>query len=54
MQPVQLSLIPPPAPAPPDTLIAELPERQVTVAVGLLAELIVKAALPAGGEDDGE
>lgn len=44
MQPVQLSLIPDPASPPPATLIAQLPDRQIAVAVTLLADLIARAA----------
>jgi hypothetical protein len=46
VQPAQLSLLPDQVPAPPPTLLAQLPEAQVAVAVTLLAHLIVKAAAP--------
>ena len=54
MQPVQLSLIPRPTPAPPDTPIAEVPEPQIAAATALLADLIAKAAYPARRGDDDE
>jgi hypothetical protein len=46
VQPVQLSLMPDLAPAPPAVLIAELPVQQVAAAVALLAQLIAKTADP--------
>jgi hypothetical protein len=46
VQPVQLSLLPDQVSAPPATLIAVLPERQVAVAVALLADLIARTANP--------
>ena len=58
MQPVQLSLIPEQIPAPPAALVEQLPARQVAAAVGLLAQLIAKAADPssarAGREAGGD
>ncbi|PZS09388.1 MAG: hypothetical protein DLM64_10645 [Solirubrobacterales bacterium] len=48
MQPVQLSLLPEKHPALPAMVFAQLPGRQVTAAVTLLAGLIARAAaLPA-------
>lgn len=44
MQPVQLSLMPEEFPAPPVMIFPQLPEPQITAAVALLADLIVKAA----------
>lgn len=46
MQPAQLSLLPDQVPAPPPTLLAQLPEQQVAAAVSLLARLIAKASDP--------
>lgn len=45
VQPVQLSLIPDPHPAPPATLVGHLPEEAVAVAITLLANVIAKAAV---------
>ena len=54
MQPVQLSLIPDPAPAPPalapPTPARGLPSEAVAVATALLAGVIAKAAAPGGME----
>lgn len=50
MQPVQLSLIPEPSPAPPtpaDGSTEGLPAEAVAVATALLAGVIAKAATPA-------
>ena len=44
MQPAQLSLLPTEIPAPPDIVLAQLPETEVNEAVRLLARLIAKAA----------
>lgn len=44
MQPAQLSLLPTEYPAPPDIVLAQLPETGVNEAVRLLAHLIAKAA----------
>ncbi|GAA4264213.1 hypothetical protein GCM10022255_115770 [Dactylosporangium darangshiense] len=44
MQPVQLSLMPEQVPAPPATLIVQLPAGQVAAALALLAALIARAA----------
>jgi hypothetical protein len=44
MQPVQLSLIPDPHPAPPATLTGHLPAEAVAAAIALLAGVIAKAA----------
>ena len=46
MQPVQLSLLPDPVPAPPPDLLARLPGPQVTAAIMLLAGLIARAGRP--------
>ena len=46
MQPVQLSLLPDLVPAPPVTLLAQLPDAHVAAAVMLLAGLIARAAAP--------
>jgi hypothetical protein len=43
VQPVQLSLLPDPVPAPPPDLLARFPGSQVTAAIMLLAGLIAKA-----------
>lgn len=51
MQPVQLSLIPDPHPAPPATLVGHLPEEAVAVAITLLANVIAKAAVGVGIEE---
>ena len=51
MQPVQLSLIPDPHPAPPATLAGDLPTEAVAVAITLLASVIAKAALGVGIEE---
>ena len=54
MQPVQLSLMPDPAPAPPalvpPTPARGLPAEAVAVATALLAGVIAKAAAPSGME----
>jgi hypothetical protein len=50
MQPAQLSLLPTQLPAPPEVVLAELPEAGVNEAIRLLARLIVKAAT---GEHEG-
>ena len=44
MQPVQLSLMPDQVPAPPATLLDQLPEPRVAAAIATLAGLIAKAA----------
>src|SRR2546429_7968707 len=46
VQPVQLSLLPDLVPAPPVTLLAQLPDAHVAAAVTLLAGLIARAAAP--------
>jgi hypothetical protein len=43
---VQLSLLPDLVPAPPVTLLAQLPDAHVAAAVMLLAGLIARAAAP--------
>jgi hypothetical protein len=54
MQPVQLSLMPDPAPAPPALVPPApdggLPAEAVAVATALLAGVIAKAAAPSGRE----
>jgi hypothetical protein len=52
MQPVQLSLLPDPVPAPPPDLLAQIPGPQVTTAIMLLAGLIAKAARPEVAGDE--
>jgi len=47
MQPAQLSLLPDQVPAPPTTLLGQLPEQQVAAAISLLARLIAKASAAA-------
>ena len=49
MQPAQLSLLPTQYPAPPQIVLRQLPETEVAEAIGLLAQLIAKAAL---GQDE--
>jgi hypothetical protein len=49
MQPVQLSLLPDPSPAPP-TPVGALPAEAVAAATALLAGVIAKVAAPAGVE----
>jgi hypothetical protein len=46
VQPAQLSLLSDHVPAPPPTLVAQLPPSQVAAAITLLASLIAKACLP--------
>jgi hypothetical protein len=46
VQPVQLSLLPDPVPAPPPDLLAQLPRSQVTAVIMLLAGLIARAGQP--------
>ena len=52
MQPVQLSLLPDPVPAPLPYLLARLPGSQVTAAIMLLAGLIARAGQPEVTEDE--
>jgi hypothetical protein len=47
VQPAQLSLLPDQVPAPPPTLLAQLPGPPIAEAVTLLASLIAKASLRA-------
>jgi hypothetical protein len=54
VQPVQLSLLPEQAPAPPPELIGQFPENAVAAAITLLAALIAKMAAPAGTGAGGE
>jgi hypothetical protein len=49
MQPVQLSLIPDPSPAPPAP-VGPLPAEAVAAATALLAGVIARAAVPVGME----
>ena len=51
MQPVQLSLMPDQAPAPPDLLAGAPPDRSVAAATALLAGVIAKAAGQPGRGD---
>jgi hypothetical protein len=44
MQPTQLSLLPPQCLAPPQIMLAHLPEPEIAEAIRLLAGLIAKAA----------
>jgi hypothetical protein len=44
VQPTQLSLLPDRVPAPPDELLAQLPQPAVAAAIVLLAGLIAKTA----------
>ena len=57
MQPVQLSLMPDPAPAPPALVppapARGLPAEAVAVATALLAGVIAKVAAPSGREASG-
>lgn len=50
MQPTQLSLMPDQVPAPPPTLLVQLPVTQVAAAVALLATLIAKTVQTAASE----
>ncbi len=52
MQPAQLSLLLPEFPAPPDIVLAQLPETGVDEAIRLLAHLIAKAAAEGEVPDD--
>ena len=55
MQPVQLSLILDPVPAPPAAILEQLPAPAVGAAMGLLADLIAKATSPpVAGRSAGE
>ncbi len=54
MQPVQLSLLPGEYPAPPPMVLPQLPGRQVTAAVTLLAALIARAAAPSQASREGD
>jgi hypothetical protein len=45
VQPAQLSLLPDQVPAPPPTLLAQLPEPRIAEAITLLARLIAKASV---------
>ncbi len=45
MQPTQLSLLPDRVPAPPDELLAQLPQPAVAAAIVRLARLIANAAM---------
>lgn len=52
MQPAQLSLLPAQFPAPPQIILASLPEPGVEEAIRLLAHLIAKAAAEGEVPDD--
>jgi hypothetical protein len=52
VQPVQLSLLPEEVPAPLPELISQLPEEEVTEAVGLLAGLIARTQAAKGAGDE--
>ena len=54
MQPVQLSLIPDPYPAPPTPAGTLLPTEAIATATALLANVIAKAAAPTGIEVDAD
>lgn len=54
MQPAQLSLLPTQFPAPPEVVLAQLPELDVADAIRLLAHLIAKAAVEGEEPDDEE
>jgi hypothetical protein len=52
VQPVQLSLLPDPVPAPPPDLLAQLPGPPAAAAVVLLAGLIARAGGPGVSGDE--
>jgi hypothetical protein len=52
MQPVQLSLLPDLAPAPPPAAAAQLPPPQLQAALAHLAALIARAAREGGDRDE--
>jgi hypothetical protein len=52
MQPAQLSLLPMEFPAPPEIVLAQLPETGVADAIRVLAHLIAKAAVEGEEPDD--
>jgi hypothetical protein len=54
VQPVQLSLVPDQVPAPPPSLLGQLPPPQVQAAITMLARLIAGAAILAGIEVVGD
>jgi hypothetical protein len=54
VQPVQLSLLPQQAPAPPPELLGQFPQDDVAAAVTLLAVLIARMAVSAGTGAGGE
>ena len=51
MQPVQLSLMPEQVPAPVPSVLAQLPDQQVAVAVAVLAHLIARTVDPSLAPD---
>lgn len=53
MQPAQLSLMPDQVPAPPPSLLAQLPEENLAAAIELLARLIADAT-PKAGQVNGD
>lgn len=54
MQPAQLSLMPEQVPAPPVTVVAQLPEPKVAAALLLLARLIAETAEAASATGSGQ
>lgn len=52
MQPVQLSLLPDLAPAPPSAAAAQLPPLRLQAALAHLAALIARAAREGGDRDE--
>ncbi len=52
MQPVQLSLLPDLAPAPPPAAAAQVPPPQLQAALAYLAALIARAAREGGDRDE--
>jgi hypothetical protein len=54
VQPVQLSLMPEQVPAPPVTLVEQLPEPEMAAALMVLARLIARVVDPTTAADGGE
>jgi hypothetical protein len=52
VQPAQLSLMPDEVPAPPASVIAQLPEEQLAAAIAELARMIANATATGGEVDD--
>jgi hypothetical protein len=52
MQPAQLSLLYEQFPAPPQVVLAALPEPDVAEAIRVLAQLVAKAAVEGEADDD--